>query len=146
MKGLIDIISKYQKCFLGLAIFLCLCAVSINYTDGEISLTLENYPLIMMLLVALGIIAGLIYVSIDKSKIASLSNQIVDLSLDKISSKTLLKELTTRQTEVYNLIMEGKSNKEIMSIMFIEQSTLKSHINQIYKKLKVSSRKELKSN
>ncbi|MCL4159020.1 UNVERIFIED_CONTAM: hypothetical protein GTU68_024707 [Idotea baltica] len=32
-----------------------------------------------------------------------------------------------------------------MSELFIEQSTLKSHINQIYKKLNIKSRHELKS-
>ncbi|CAN0589399.1 unnamed protein product, partial [Ectocarpus sp. 12 AP-2014] len=52
--------------------------------------------------------------------------------------------LTERQREVYDLIISGKTNKEIMSELFIEQSTLKSHVNQIYKKLNIKSRRELK--
>lgn len=132
---------------MGLSIFLILSAVSINLMDGQVTLNLQDYPLIMMLLVVVGLFLLLLYVAIDKNRINKLSGDILDLSLDGSDrSDDLLKELTTRQTEVYKLIMEGKSNKEIMSIMFIEQSTLKSHINQIYKKLKVSSRKELKSN
>ncbi len=99
-----------------------------------------------MFLVTLGIFLGFIYISIDKKKIKELSKEIAGHSNDiNIEGNDLLKELTTRQTEVYDLIMEGKSNKEIMSLLFIEQSTLKSHINQIYKKLEVSNRRELKS-
>jgi len=48
--------------------------------------------------------------------------------------------------EVYDLIISGKTNKEIMTELFIEQSTLKSHINQIYKKLNIKNRRELKTN
>lgn len=57
----------------------------------------------------------------------------------------LLNGLTERQREVYDLIISGKTNKEIMAELFIEQSTLKSHINQIYRKLDIKSRSELKS-
>ena len=57
---------------------------------------------------------------------------------------TLLNELTERQREVYDLIISGKTNKEIKNELFIEQSTLKSHINQIYKKMDIKSRRELK--
>ncbi|MBK8633661.1 MAG: response regulator transcription factor [Saprospiraceae bacterium] len=53
--------------------------------------------------------------------------------------------MSERQREVYDLIISGKTNKEIMTELFIEQSTLKSHINQIYKKLNISNRKALKS-
>ena len=58
----------------------------------------------------------------------------------------MLDELSDRQKEVYVLILAGKTNKEIMTTLFIEQSTLKSHINQIYKKLNIKSRRDLKSN
>ncbi len=57
----------------------------------------------------------------------------------------LLVGLTMRQKEVYDLIISGKTNKEIISELFIEQSTLKTHINQIYKKLNIKNRNELKS-
>ena len=50
--------------------------------------------------------------------------------------------LSIKEQQVYGLIKEGKSNKEICSELFIEQSTLKSHINHIYKKLDIKSRKD----
>ena len=98
-------------------------------------------------MVAIGLSLLIVYIRIDKYRIENLSQQIESISIEqKDTSKTLLSELTTRQKEVYDLIILGKSNKEIMASLFIEQSTLKSHINQIYKKLNVKSRRELKSN
>ena len=46
-------------------------------------------------------------------------------------TSNLLSELTSRQKQVYDLILSDKTNKEIMAELYIEQSTLKSHINQI---------------
>jgi DNA-binding NarL/FixJ family response regulator len=98
-------------------------------------------------MVAVSSFLVVIYFQMNRKKITSLSNQIREQS--KIKSEgahALLHELTERQREVYDLIILGKTNKEIMSELFIEQSTLKSHINQIYKKLNIKSRSELKSN
>lgn len=39
----------------------------------------------------------------------------------------------------------GKSNNEIAEQHFISLSTVKTHINNIYKKLNISSREELKN-
>ncbi len=97
-------------------------------------------------MVAMSIALAIIYIRIDKYRIEKLSLEIENLSTDQEANvKSQLSELTARQNDVYELIIAGKSNKEIMAILFIEQSTLKSHINQIYKKLNVISRKELKS-
>ncbi len=143
---LLDLLSKYQKYFLGLAIFLSLSAVSITYSEGEIQLTFRNYPALILLLVAISIVFALLYIMVDKQRIKTLSDQITERSIDiNDEFKELLLALTPEQRKVYDLIISGKSNKEIMSDLFIEQSTLKSHINQIYRKLNIKNRKELKS-
>ena len=54
----------------------------------------------------------------------------------------LLDGLTPKELQVLNLIAEGKSNKEIANLNFIELSTVKTHINNIYFKLGVDNRKE----
>lgn len=56
--------------------------------------------------------------------------------------KKLLQLLTTREKEILQLILDGKSNKEICSQLFIEQNTLKTHIKNIYKKTNCSKRDE----
>ena len=48
--------------------------------------------------------------------------------------------LTNRELEVLNLIVTGKSNKEIGSELSISEATVKTHINSILGKLGVSDR------
>jgi DNA-binding CsgD family transcriptional regulator len=50
--------------------------------------------------------------------------------------------LTAREKQVLQLIAEGRSNKEIAAIHFIEVSTVKTHVNNIYTKLAIKNRKE----
>lgn len=57
-------------------------------------------------------------------------------------TKTLL---TPQEQKVVELILRNKSNKDIADMLFISVSTVKTHINNSYKKLNVQSREELKS-
>lgn len=146
MKKAIDILTKNQSYLLGLAVFLSLMAVSVKIGGGSVKLNLKNYPILMILLVLLSIVLVMLYIRVDSYRIKNLSEQIKTQERDEVDGlDSLLSQLTSRQKEVYTLIVSGKSNKEIMAALFIEQSTLKSHINQIYKKLNIKSRKELKS-
>ncbi len=52
-------------------------------------------------------------------------------------------DLSQQERNVKGLILEGKSNKEIANELFISLSTVKTHITNIYSKLRVSSRQEL---
>lgn len=52
-------------------------------------------------------------------------------------------ELSKQEVTVRNLILQGKSNKEIANELFISLSTVKSHITNLYGKLNVSNRQEL---
>ncbi len=54
-------------------------------------------------------------------------------------------KLTSQEQKTLSLILEDKSNKEIASELFISVSTVKTHINNLYKKLNVTSREEVKS-
>ncbi len=138
--------SKYQKYLLGIALVLSSLAISIRGSDGEIRLVLQNYPVLIFLFVVVSFVLVAIYFQMNSRAISSLSNQIWEQSKIKPQEiHSLLDELSERQREVYDLIISGKTNKEIMTELFIEQSTLKSHINQIYKKLNISNRKALKS-
>jgi two-component system NarL family response regulator len=49
-------------------------------------------------------------------------------------------ELTAREFEVLQLIVHGKSNKEIGDELGISEGTVKSHVNNILEKLGVSDR------
>ncbi len=49
-------------------------------------------------------------------------------------------ELSPREMDVLRLIVDGKSNKEIASALFISESTVKVHVNNILGKMGVSDR------
>jgi len=48
--------------------------------------------------------------------------------------------LTERETEVLKLIARGKANKQIAGELFIDETTVKSHVHSILSKLNVRSR------
>ena len=50
--------------------------------------------------------------------------------------------LTEREKEMLRLLLQGKSNKEISALTYVSTETVKSHLQNIYKKLDVRSRLE----
>jgi len=58
------------------------------------------------------------------------------------TTENLLLTLTSKESAILQMIAEGKSNKEIASINFVEVSTIKTHINNIYTKLGLQNRRE----
>ena len=56
------------------------------------------------------------------------------------SSDNPLKTLTSREKEVLQLAAEGANNKEIAEKLVLSEVTVKSHMNSIFKKLKVTNR------
>ena len=71
--------------------------------------------------------------------------QYLNSKKQKHYSKTQAKaDLTKQEQTVLDLILENKTNKEIAEVLFVSLSTIKSHINNIYKKVNASSRAELK--
>ena len=53
------------------------------------------------------------------------------------------RELSQREMDIVSLILSGKSNKEVALALNIELSTVKTHVNNIYAKLRVNNRKDL---
>jgi DNA-binding CsgD family transcriptional regulator len=51
-------------------------------------------------------------------------------------------DLSVKESEVLELLHDGKTNKEIAAELFVSVSTVKSHLNSIYRKLGVRSRRE----
>lgn len=106
------------------------------YQDGHIHNELKakytNQDLILFLLVIL-CVCLITYLVIIKYRKTSFKN-------DKEDS---LRLLTPKEIQVYKFILEHKTNKEIALLLFISNATVKTHINNIYRKLNIKSRKEL---
>ena len=104
------------------------------YLENKLSLvshekTQKKYSLSMLLNgLAVAIILILVFLIIKKQR----SNQ-----------KTVLTPLSKQENTIKDLIISGKSNKEIANELFISINTVKTHISNIYSKLNISNRKEL---
>jgi two-component system NarL family response regulator len=59
---------------------------------------------------------------------------------ERLVDRMAASDLTSREMEVLELIVEGQSNKEIGASLSISEATVKSHINNILSKLGVSDR------
>jgi len=60
---------------------------------------------------------------------------------DRLAERMTSSDLTSRELEVLEQIVKGKSNKEIGTALRISEATVKSHINNLLAKLLISSLK-----
>ncbi len=65
----------------------------------------------------------------------------VGLDIPRLRRSTATR-LTRRELEVYELLSEGRSNREIGRALFISQTTVKVHVRHIFEKLGVRTRTE----
>lgn len=140
-----DMLYQVQGYLLGGAIFLSLLSVAVRFDRHTIELVWRDRPHFALLVLIIGLLCMFLYIQVDKVKLRRLTQQIRQQETrSNADIEERLSLLTPRQLEVYQLIAAGNSNKEILSKLFIEASTLKTHINQLYKKLEIKSRRELR--
>lgn len=63
--------------------------------------------------------------------------------LNIVKQNKNLDSLTVREQEVLQLVLLGKSNREISEGLYISESTVKTHVRNIFSKYDVGSRAEL---
>ncbi len=63
--------------------------------------------------------------------------------LDEVGAEDSYELLTTREREVLQLVAEGKSNKEIASLLNLSLYTVETHRTHILQKLNLHSAPEL---
>lgn len=61
----------------------------------------------------------------------------------KLEMSETIYNLTDRECEIVNYVINGKNNKQLADELFISINTVKKHLNNIYKKMKVNNRTEL---
>ena len=62
-----------------------------------------------------------------------------------ISRSGKVDKVSKREHEILELISQGRKNKEIASLLFMSEQTVKAHVSHIFKKFNVSSRTQLVS-
>lgn len=69
-----------------------------------------------------------------------LTRSLRGISPELANSRDLIKPLSERELEVLRLLTTGLPNREIASILFISEATVKTHVEHIIQKLGVSDR------
>lgn len=140
-----DILFRHQKKLEIIAIFLLCLTISFRFTNFKTEWLWSDKTYIAVILVLMLISIALIWIKIEKVKTNNLIKLIKSETItNKTNIENQLDELSAKQKQVFDLIVIGKSNKEIMDELCIELSTLKTHINKIYKILEITSRKQIK--
>ncbi len=122
--------------------------LKIRYHANEESTSFPTWGYFLIGLLSLGILSLLFLLRQSRSHIAQLEHQVSQVSAPiEPAEKPFSPDdvLTQKESEILKLICEGKSNKEIASALFVELSTIKTHINKIYSKIGASNRKEAQS-
>jgi ATP/maltotriose-dependent transcriptional regulator MalT len=92
------------------------------------------------------LLALLLRASARRDRFVALLRRVGDEDLAELVGQPVYAEgdprlrLTPRERDVYGLVIEGMSNREIGRLLFIEESTVKVHVHHIYDKLGVRSR------
>lgn len=68
----------------------------------------------------------------------------IQLTENKKANNEKISELTNRESEICEQIALGKSNKEIGEMLCISPFTVKKHVYNIFSKLEISQRSEIK--
>lgn len=139
-----DLLFRHQKKLEIIAVFILCLAVSFRFTNFKTVWLWSDNTYIAVLLVLILIVTALVWIKIEKIKTNDLITFIKnEKTVNSLNPENKLDELSLRQKKVFDLIVIGKSNKEIMDELCIELSTLKTHINKIYKILEIKNRKEV---
>ena len=72
--------------------------------------------------------------------VLSVANELLDETVQGLAEGATAHTLTSRETEVLQLIAEGLSNKEIAKRLVLTEGTVKIHLHRIYGKLQVKGR------
>lgn len=118
---------------LALVIATCLVIFGVISLSGELKIYTISYfnTVFLVPIVLIAMLLGMILVQRTSS-----SNR-------QSQNKHFQYKLSKREYEVLQLIRDQKSNQEIADHLFVEKSTVKTHINNIYKKLGVTQRGDL---
>lgn len=78
---------------------------------------------------------------ISTLKVSSIKDENAIIYIENLE-RSSVKILTKREKEISNLLLEGKSNKEVSHLLDISLNTVNNHVANIYEKLDVKNRVE----
>ena len=134
---------RKQALLIAGSIFLALCSIGFSLDGTAFLWFWQKYPVIPVLLLLFVFFAIRYWLKLEIEKqrqdILAAYTRNNGTTTDQTNFRDLL---SPREMEVMELINSGSSNKEIAATLFISLSTVKTHINNIYKILEVKNRRE----
>jgi len=137
------------------AVFVNICAWAIEqFVKIELEFLAFSYVISELFLIGLYVMIQESERRIEQARQEALlksGNEAETLTQSEISQEVVqafnqgISELTYTERLIYDLYISGKTTKEVLEEMNIKENTLKYHNKNIYGKLGVSSRKELKA-
>ncbi|PMD71336.1 response regulator transcription factor [Companilactobacillus nuruki] len=79
----------------------------------------------------------------NESIIGSQISDSLVAGLQNNSQQDMIASLTPRELEIARAIADGKSNKEISTMLFLSEGTIKNYVTNIFEKLQLSNRTEV---
>jgi DNA-binding CsgD family transcriptional regulator len=133
---------RKQAILIALSIFLGFCSIGFSF-DGTVFLWFwQKYPIIPMLLLLFAFFAVRYWLKLEIERQRQQIQSEYTQNTEPKQQADFKNLLSTREIEVLDLINSGLSNKEISEKLYISMSTVKTHINNIYKILEVKTRRE----
>lgn len=134
---------RKQKILIAISVFTALCSIGFSYNGTSYFWFWQKYPIvpILLMLFAFFAVRYWLILEIDKQRQQIISDY--EKSIENKKQDDIKNLLSARELEVLELIQSGMSNKQIADKLFVSVSTIKTHINNIYKILEVKNRREV---
>ncbi|HRE57411.1 MAG TPA: response regulator transcription factor [Candidatus Kapabacteria bacterium] len=133
---------RKQEILIALSILFALSSIGFSF-DGKVFLWFwQRYPIIPILLLLFVFFALRFWLKLEIERQRQQIYSEYSQNIEPKEREDLKNLLSVREVEVLELITKGLSNKEIAEKLFISLSTVKTHINNIYKILEVKNRRE----
>ena len=132
--------SLKQQILLGLSIFLAFTSIGFSF-GSKTQWVWQSAPYVAIILTGLGFVFIRLWLVFELQK----QREVILKALkqqEETQQQKLFELLSMREREVIQLVAQGKTNQQIADELFIALSTVKTHINNIYKILEVKNRRE----
>lgn len=134
---------RKQELLFATSIFLSLCSIGFSFEGNTFLWFWQKYPIIPILLLLFAFFTVRYWLKLEIEKQRQEIIEEYSRNTEAKQNTDFKSLLSKREIEVLELIKDNLSNKEIAEKLFVSLSTVKTHINNIYKILEVKNRREV---